>query len=229
MHPRIQLQDVAGSAMKILLAIAVLPWAFSAPLFAQTSGSKGTPDTVRLDDPIELPDTPEVPGTFSQAEKAFLQSAYAGNLEEVQVLVGKGVDVNLRDQKKRTPLILAAYNGHTPVVEFLVSNGADINAGDSDKQTALMYASKRAFNETAALLLAKGAEVDTQSKKKGINALMLAAVADNAELVQMLLDHGADTSLKDVFGRTARDLAERKGNSAMAELLSDPRAPEGGS
>ena len=123
--------------MKILLAFAVLPWAFSAPLFAQTSGSKETPDTVKIDEPIELPDTPAVPESFSQAEMAFLQSAYAGNLKEVQVLVAKGVDVNLRDQKKRTPLILAAYNGHTPVVEFLVGKGADINAGDSDSQTAL--------------------------------------------------------------------------------------------
>ena len=215
--------------MKTFLAVALLLWAFNAPLFAQDSESKETPDTVRIDDQIELPEEPEMPESFSQAEQAFLQSAYAGRLEEVQVLVDKGVDVNLRDQKKRTPLILAAYNGHTPVVEFLVGEGADVNAGDGDHQTALMYASKRSFNETAELLLEKGAEVNTQSKKRGINALMLAAVADNAKLVQMLLDHGADTGLKDIFGRTAKDLAEKKGNSAMAELLSGPPARDGDS
>lgn len=207
--------------MKFILAFIVLLLAFGSPMFAQPPESKETPDTLKFPDPDELPAAPEAPKTFSQMDKAFIQSAYDGKLEDVQVLVDKGVDVNLRDQKKRTPLILAAYNGHTPVVDFLVGKGADVNARDSDGQTALMYASKRSFNGTAALLLEKGADVDTQSKKRGINALMLAAVAGNEDLVRMLLDHGADTNLKDIFGRTAKILAEKKGNSAVVDLLSD--------
>ena len=71
-----------------------------------------------------------------------------------------------------------------------------------------------------------GADVNAQSKKKGITALMLAAVAGNEELVRMLLDHGADASLTDIFGRTAKILAERKGNSDMVDLLSKPPALE---
>jgi ankyrin repeat protein len=212
--------------MKILLAF-VFVWAFSAPVFAQTSESKETPDTINVSGDIELPQAPEVPESFSQLDKAFIQSAYKGNLEEVKVLVAKGADVNLQDQKKRTPLILAAYNGHTEVVEFLIGKGADVNAGDSDRQTALLYASKRSFNETAALLLEKGADVNAQSRKKGITALMIAAVADNEELVRMLLDHGADADFKDIFGRTAKDLAGKKGNSAMVDILSDLPPQEG--
>ena len=207
--------------MKYLLALIVLLSAFGSSVLAQPPESKETPDTMKFPDPDELAEPPEAPKTFSQVDKAFIQGAYDGNLEEVRVLVDKGVDVNLRDQKKRTPLILAAYNGHTPVVDFLVGKGADVNARDGDGQTALMYASKRSFNETAALLLDKGAEVNTQSKKRGINALMLAAVAGNEELVRMLLDHGADADLKDIFGRTAKILAEKKGNSAVVDLLTD--------
>jgi ankyrin repeat protein len=213
---------------RIAFTFVLLLSGFATPLFAQDGESKVTPDTVRIDGKIEPPEAPESPDAFSQAEKEFLRSAYNGNLEKVGVLVSKGVDVDLRDQKKRTALILAAHNGHRPVVEFLVENGADVNAEDGDSQTALMYASKRSFNDTAALLLDKGANVNTQSKKRGISALMLAAVADNEELVRMLLEHGADASLTDIFGRTARDLAKRKGNVEMAELLSNPLSQEGG-
>jgi len=48
------------------------------------------------------------------------------------------------------------------------------------------------------------------------------------ELVRMLLDRGADANLTDVFGNTAKILAEKKGNSAVVDLLSDPPAPADG-
>ena len=130
--------------------------------------------------------------------------------------------MNVRDQKKRTPLIFAATNGHTPVVGFLISKGAEVNAKDSSGQTALLYAAKRSFNQAAALLLEKGAEVNVQSKKKRVTPLMLAAVWNNVELLQMLLDKGADPGLTDIFGRTAKILAQKKGNAAIVELLTEP-------
>jgi ankyrin repeat protein len=44
----------------------------------------------------------------------------------------------------------------------------------------------------------------------------------------MLLDRGADPSLTDIFGNTAASLAEKKGNSAVVDLLSDPPGPADG-
>ena len=206
--------------MKILLTFVTLIWAFSAPLFAQT------PDVITDAGPAQVPEPTEAPKPLSQRDNALIQSAYDGTLAEVEIQIAKGAAVNLQDKKKRTPLILAASNGHTSVVEFLFSKGAEINAKDSDGQTALMYASKRSFNETAAFLLKNGAEVNVQSKKKGITALMLAAGWGNVELVHMLLEHGADANLTDTFGRTAKVLAQIKGNSAVVDLLPDPPAPE---
>ena len=201
--------------MKIFLTFVTLLWAFSAPLFAQT------PDVIKVTEPAQVPEPTEAPKPLSQRDKDLIQSAYDGKLAEVEILVAKGATVNLQDKKKRTPLILAASNGHTSVVEFLLSEGGDINARDSGGQTALMYTCKRSFNETAAFLLKNGAEVNVQSKKKGITALMLAAVSDNVELLRMLLEHGADANLTDIFGRTAKILAQKKGNSAVVDLLPD--------
>jgi ankyrin repeat protein len=192
---------------------------------SQAQEPEQTPDVIS---DIETNDTPEatrvvIPqqasGPLSSKEKALIQSAYDGKLAEVQVLVGKGVSVNVAGKKKRTPLILAAYNGHTFVVEFLFGKGADINAKDSDGQTALFYTSKRSFNETAEFLLKNGAEVNVQSKKKGITALMIAAALGNVKMVRLLLDNGADPALHDNFGVTAEVLAQKKGHSAVVDLL----------
>lgn len=215
------------STMKILSLSVTLLWAVSVPVFAVASEPKETPDSIEAYESAEFPEPVEAPGPLSQRDKNLVQSAYGGNLEEVEVLVAKGADVNVRDQKKRTPLIFAASNGHTSIVEFLFSKGADINARDSGGQTALLYASKRSFNETAAFLLENGAEVNVQSKKRGITPLMLAAGWGNLELVRMLLDHGADANLTDIFGKTAKSLAQERGNSDVIDLLPDPPAQVG--
>ena len=205
-----------NSAMKILLTFVTLLWAFGAPLFAQT------PDVIEPPEPAQTPEPTETPKPLSQRDNALIQSAYDGDLAMVEILVAKGTAVNLQGPKKRTPTILAASNGHTSVVEFLFSKGADINVRDSGGQTALMYATKRSFNETAAFLLKNGAEVDVQSKKKGFTALMLAAGLGNVELVQLLLEHGADPNLRDIFGVTAKGIAQDRAISAVVDLLPDP-------
>lgn len=222
------------AAMKKYVTLAILFAAMTAPLAAQDSepdqapGSTDTPDDIRSFEQTDtrvvdrLPKPALTPESLTPQEKALLQGAYQGNLAEVQGLVAKGASVNLADIEKRTPLILAAYNGHTPVVEFLLSEGADVNATDGSGQTALMHTCKRSFNETAAVLLKNGADANIRTRKAGTSALMIAAVLGNADLLRMLLDHGADADLTDYFGDTAKTLAEKKGNSAVVELLSDP-------
>ena len=192
-----------------------------ASAFAQQGPDAGTPDTLDTTQVAPFPVVPESRDSMTEQEMELIKSAWAGDTETLKALVAKGADINLTDKKKRTPLLFAASNGHTATVQYLLDQGADVNARDSDEQTALLYAAKRSFNETARLLIDKGAEVNAQSKKRGISALMLAAVWDNEDLAKMLLEHGADPALTDVFGRTATLLAEEKGHADMVALLKE--------
>ena len=211
--------------MKIRFALLLFASTLCAPLFAQTPESEQTPDTI--DDLVsaESVELPQAPVSMNETEELLLRSAFNGNLAQVQAMVAKGADVNLTAPKGRTPLMLAASNGHESVVEFLVGKGADVNARDSGGQTALLYASKRSFNDTAKFLIEHGADVNAQNKKQRVSSLMLAAVWDNVDLVRLLLKYEADPNLTDVFGRTAKVLAQQKGNTEVVELLPDPAAP----
>lgn len=197
-----------------------------------TSEPQQTPDVINevVEDekprPISADELPSAPSVMSPQEKALFQAAHAGRLAEVQAQVQKGVSVNFVDQEKRTALILAANKGHTAVVEYLYSKGADINASDKSGMTALLYTAKRSFNETAAFLLGHGAEVNVQTRKKGLTALMLASGWGNMELVQMLLDKGADPAIRDKFGWTAAGYAEKRNHSEIVKLLSGSQVPK---
>lgn len=226
-----------NAAMKTNIMLAILLGAISAPVAAQNSDPNQVPEPAQTPDditayekgdipaPSRLPPPSQIPEHLSPPEKSLFQSAYQGDLPKVQGLVAKGVSVNTADMENRTPLILAAFNGRTGVVEFLLANGADVNAADKSGQTALIHACKRSFNETAALLLKNGADANFQTRKTGTTALMIAAVWDNVDLVRLLLDHGADADLTDFFGETAQALAQKKGNSAVVDLLSDRPEP----
>jgi ankyrin repeat protein len=163
----------------------------------------------------------EVVDAQNPRDRALLQSAFKGELENVKVLLRKGASIEATDPKQRTALMWAAANGHTPVVEFLVDQGADINARDSDGQTALMYASRRSFPATVGLLLKLGAEVNVQSNKRGLTALIIAAAAGDEAVVRLLLDSGADKSLAEIDGDTALDRARQNGNAGVIPLLQE--------
>jgi ankyrin repeat protein len=55
---------------------------------------------------------------------------------------------------------------------------------------------------------------------------MIAAALDNVKMVRLLLDNGADPAIRDNFGKTAAIYAEKKGHSTVANMLSNPSAPE---
>lgn len=61
------------------------------------------------------------------------------------LIVTKGIDVNIKDKNKKTPLHLALMNGHADVVESLVRNGANVNIKDDYRVTPSSLAIQRDY------------------------------------------------------------------------------------
>ena len=54
---------------------------------------------------------------------ALLEAARKGDREAVRAALENGADINTRDEKRATPLILAANAGHGEVVKLLIAKG----------------------------------------------------------------------------------------------------------
>jgi ankyrin repeat protein len=62
---------------------------------------------------------------------------------------------------------------------------------------------------------------DIDIADEGYTALHSAAENDQLEIVQFLLEHGANPSLRDWSGNTPTDYAKRNGSSAIVQLLGE--------
>ncbi|MBT2324168.1 ankyrin repeat domain-containing protein [Variovorax paradoxus] len=124
-------------------------------------------------------------------------------------------NVELRNAKDESPLMMAALKGQQDVVTKLIARDADIN---KPGWTPLHYASTNGHVAVMKQLLDNHAFIDAQSPN-GTTPLMMAAMYGSTAAVQLLLDEGADTQMKNEKGMTAIDFAQRAGRSDAVRLL----------
>lgn len=138
----------------------------------------------------------------------------------------KGGDVNARDARGNTLLMLAAAFGTPEAVKLLLDRGADVDAKNQFEATALIFGANDP--DKARLLVAKGANVNAVSKN-GRTALMSAATCDGcSETVGLLLSKGAEAKGKDRVGNTALYAAAQANDLESMRLLLEHGADAGG-
>lgn len=119
--------------------------------------------------------------TVSGGLTALLLAARDGQLDAVRALVEVGADVNQQSAGDKTnPITMAIINGHFEVAKFLLDHGADPNIANQDGLTPLY------------------ATVDAQWAPLGGGPLPVTGhdKVGYLELMQALLDHGADPDLR---------------------------------
>ena len=85
------------------------------------------------------------------------------NKDKIDYLIGKGADVNAKDNSGNTPLITAAKEysyAMTDVVTTLLNHNADLQAKDLDEMTALHWAAKQGLPGVVELLVEKKANAE---------------------------------------------------------------------
>lgn len=71
---------------------------------------------------------------------ALMWASFHGKVCIAEMLVNKGVDVNMTGPDGQTSLMFSAAKGHVDVSNYLLSSGAELEAEDEFGNTALMHA-----------------------------------------------------------------------------------------
>ena len=85
----------------------------------------------------------------------------------VELLIAEGVDVNVKNERGRTPLYDAAIWDRNDIAKLLFDADADVNAKDNDGKTPLDAANEENKNEIADLLRKHGGKTGEELKTEG--------------------------------------------------------------
>jgi len=131
------------------------------------------------------------------------------------------VNLNARSLNGDTALMIAAYQPDIPRALALISKGAEINRVG---WTALHYAAASGSIPIIQRLLDASAFIDAESPNK-TTPLMMAARSGHSAVVRLLLEEGADPTLKNEAEMTAADFARAQGFKDLAGFLDGKTKP----
>jgi ankyrin repeat protein len=182
-------------------------------------------------------------------ETPLMIASRTGNPDVVSQLIDKGAKPNARGARGQTALMWAVSQQHADVVKVLIARGADIHAKSDvwtdvmavpphgkpeynkaiphGGETALMFAARVGDLASARLLLAAGANVN-DADAWGVSAMVLAAHSGFTELVEFLLDKGADANATGPGFTALHEAIMRRDEKMVTALLAhgaNPSAP----
>lgn len=159
---------------------------------------------------LDLGVSPDIADRESGAS-ALHTAAAAGAERSAELLIERGADVNVRDRAyDSTPLGWASYLQRAPMVALLAEHSRDV--------WQLVYNGKaRRLRE----VLREAPALARVTNGDGATPLMWLPgdPATALEVASLLVEHGADPAARDRRGRSAADIAARRGLDAVASLL----------
>lgn len=141
-----------------------------------------------------------------------------GDVASVDALLAAHADPNLPNLAGVTPLMAASYGGKPQLVHALLDAGARIDVVDRVKKNAATYAAGQGCTGCLQELLNAGMPVNARLEND-LTLLMWTAGYGHEETAKVLLQRGADRSLRDNRGKTAADIARDQNFASLAQLL----------
>jgi ankyrin repeat protein len=157
-------------------------------------------------------------GACSEPDKpsvALYLAVQRGDIDQLELHIHWGTDINAMLPDGRYPLHVAADKGEIVMVKILLKHGADINQVTANGETALELAILSGRTQLAEVLLAQGARLDASS------LLLKAAAAGitDRDSLRFLIEQGADTEQRNAEGDTPLLIAIRQDNHRLATHL----------
>ncbi|XP_042546651.1 ankyrin repeat and death domain-containing protein 1B [Dipodomys spectabilis] len=172
----------------------------------------------------EQPQEKEAAGSGHESllpnERSFQNAAKSNNLDLMEKLFEKKVNINAVNIMNRTALHFAVGGNNLSAVDFLLSHKARVDVADKHGLTVIHLAAWSGSFEIMLMLVKAGADQRAKNQD-GMNALHFAALNNNVNIVEYLIQdlHLKDLNLPDERGRKPFLLAAEKGHVEMIEKL----------
>ncbi|MBS7777928.1 ankyrin repeat domain-containing protein [Acidovorax sp. CCYZU-2555] len=159
----------------------------------------------------------------AQGRTPLLVATHGNHIQAARALIGAGADVNAKDQIQDSPYLYAGARGHLEILTMTLAQGADLRSTNRYGGTALIPASERGHVETVRRLINAGVAVD-HVNRLGWTALLEAIILSDGgprhqQIVQALIDAGANVQLADAEGVTPLQHAVQRGHTETESIL----------
>ena len=149
-------------------------------------------------------------------EYALILALREPRLKAARVLIGwPNLNAEVRSAQDESPLMLAALHGLLAECQGLIERGADVN---KPGWAPLHYAATNGHLSVMQLLIEENAYLDAESPN-GSTPLMMAAHYGTPSAVKLLLESGADPTLKNSLGLSAIDFAHQANRLESAAII----------
>lgn len=142
----------------------------------------------------------------------------AGQSSAVTLLLNKGANIEGRDIHGRTPLSFAAGMGSVANLPRARPGSSGSPTGDSGERVPTHITILRDLLRNGACPISR--------EDDGCTPLHVAAFEGDLAAIRLLLQHGADPTMKRAGGLTAKDLAKKVGFKEVVKLLDEGKAAQ---
>jgi ankyrin repeat protein len=154
----------------------------------------------------------ELEAPISHAASGVEHACEEANIDQVRAYLRSGGDANYVDQQGHSLAWTATLHGHLAILQLLHKAGADIRG-------LVTIAAQHGYARIVEYLLSEGGEIDEILDNRRDTPLMKAATFGQREVVEVLLQHGANVQAKNKFGQTALVRAIWGDHKEVVELL----------
>lgn len=142
------------------------------------------------------------PADAAAAAADLLDAAQRGDVEATRAALDAGADIEARDERQRTALLLAATYDHVAVADALVAAGADPDALDDRHDTPWLVTGVTGSVAMGEVLLRADPDLTIRNRFGGIS-IIPASERGHVEYVRWVLRTGIDVNHVNDLGWTA--------------------------
>ena len=155
----------------------------------------------------------------SKGRSGLYLAAQEGSMKIAKVLLDwNKTDVNALTPQNESPLMIAALKGNVPLAKQIIARGGDVNKTGWAPLHYAATSTAPGHLDIIKLLLEENAYIDAESPN-GSTPLMMAAMYGTADAAKLLMEEGADATIKNQRGLTAIDFAQQAKREEVAQAI----------